>query len=573
MNFRALVLKSPRLQGFSGFRNFVLPANHPVIDRIRAADPDKVAIRHIPSGITYTYREMLHDLGYWRTKLQEITEKNESSRIAIMGENSYQFAVAFYASLTLPRTLAVPLCTNHTAAEIKYQLEDSKAAFVITPDRFMDKLAQFHNNDCQVLSFEKLQPKSKTAKGIQTLAAHEYKTISYDEAGYMLYTSGTSGNPKGVVTPLAIFMAQAKALSTAWNINEETNFLHTLPLHHVHGVLIALTLPILAGGRVEFLFPFSPEAVLARFSTSPESLPPINTYTAVPTIYSKIIEYIDHQVLPKNNGTIPPPLRAGFERLKLAMCGSAALPDPLRNSWDRVTGNVIPLLERYGMTETGITLSQPLEPLSSRRSGTVGHPVPSVVAQIMDRESEQVLYDSSQSYPLAKEVSGDLLLGGPTVFKEYWGKPEATKSTFLQNSQGTWFITGDVASVHPKDRSIKILGRASMDIIKSGGEKLSALEIEREILGIPHVEETAVVGIPSEEWGEQAIAILVLTKDASPTYRKNFTQKFLKSQLKENLSGYKIPKEVLVLDTPIPRNQMGKVNKKSLVKELFSDRL
>lgn len=573
MNFRASLLKSPRLRGFSGFRNFILPANHPVVDRLRAADPDKVAIRHVPSGNTYTYREMLHDLGYWRTKLQEITKNNKSSRIAIMGENSYQFAVAFYASLTLPQTLVVPLCTNHTAAEIKYQLEDSQATCVITPDRFMNKVAQFHKNDCQVLSFEKLQPESRTAKGSQNLEAHEYKDISYDEAGYMLYTSGTSGNPKGVVTPLATFMAQAKALSTAWKINEETNFLHTLPLHHVHGILIALTLPILAGGRVEFLFPFSPQAVLARISVSPESLPPINTYTAVPTIYSKIIEYVDHQVLPKNNGAIPSPLRAGFERLKLAMCGSAALPDPLRNSWDRVTENLIPLLERYGMTETGITLSQPLEPISSRRSGTVGHPVPSVVAQIMDRESQKVLYDSSQPNPPSEEVSGDLLLGGPTVFQEYWGKPEATRDTFLQNSQGIWFVTGDVASINPEDQSIKILGRASMDIIKSGGEKLSALEIEREILGIPHIAETAVVGIPSKEWGEQAIAIVVLTKDAVPGYRQKFTQQFLKSQLKEKLSGYKIPKEVLVLDTPIPRNQMGKVNKKSLVKELFSHRL
>lgn len=556
-------------------RSFILPARHPVINSIRAADPDKVAIRHVPSGNTYTYREMLYDIGYWRTKLQEITAKGEGSRIAIMGENSYQFTVAFYAALALPNTLAVPLCTNHTAAEIQYQLENSKASVIITPERFINKVEQFNGTNRQVLSFETLQPKCATAKETRENENHEFKDISYDGAGYMLYTSGTSGNPKGVVTPLETFMAQAKALTEAWKINEKTNFLHTLPLHHVHGVLIALTLPILAGGRVEFLFPFSPQGVLGRFATSPETLPPINTYTAVPTIYSRLIGYIDDHVLPKNNGVVPTPLRSGFERLKLAMCGSAALPDPLRNAWDRVTYGCIPLLERYGMTETGITLSQPLEPVSGRRAGTVGYPVPSVVARIMDREAhDTILYESTQVTPPATEVSGDLVLGGPTIFQEYWEKPEATKETFLSNTgKERWFVTGDVASVNPEDRSIKILGRASMDIIKSGGEKLSALEIEREILGIQHVAETAVVGLPSKEWGEQATAIVVLKQGTPAEYKTNFTQKFMKAQLKEKLSGYKIPREVLVLDTPIPRNQMGKVNKKSLVRTLFADRL
>lgn len=270
-------------------------------------------------------------------------------------------------------------------------------------------------------------------------------------------------------------------------------------------------------------------------------------------------------------------MQEGFSRLQLAMCGSAALPDPLRQSWDRVTNGQVSLLERYGMTETGITLSQPLAPLSSRRPGTVGHPVPSVVARIVDPDSKEVLFDSSNAaaYKFDKEVSGDLVLGGPTVFKEYWHKPEATRDTFLPDTGNgeRWFVTGDVASVNPEDHSIKILGRASMDIIKSGGEKLSALEIEREILAVPHVAETAVVGLPSREWGEQATAIVVLKSSASPEYRQNFDYQYLKTQLREKLSGYKIPREVLVLDTPIPRNQMGKVNKKSLVKTLFPDRI
>ncbi|KAF5095899.1 hypothetical protein D0Z03_001717 [Geotrichum reessii] len=524
---------------------------------------------------------MLHDIGYWRTKLQEITASAPASahssghRIAIMGENSYQFAVAFYASLTLPKTLAVPLCTNHTAAEIKYQLENSQASLIITPERFVSRVEQFRNSERQLHTFEAIQPADKTSRTASAEAfTHEFRDdATFEGTGYMLYTSGTSGNPKGVVTPLETFMAQAHALSTAWNINENTNFLHTLPLHHVHGVLIALTLPVLARARVEFLFPFNPASVLERLSTPPEVLPPINTYTAVPTIYSRLVNFIDEK-LPAEQ---LPALQAGFSRLQLAMCGSAALPDPLRQAWDRVTDGQISLLERYGMTETGITLSQPLAPVSSRRPGTVGHPVPSVIARIISHDTKEILYDSSNAaaYNINKEISGDLVIGGPTVFKEYWNKPEATRDTFLPESNDghRWFVTGDVASVNPEDYSIKILGRASMDIIKSGGEKLSALEIEREILGIPHVAETAVVGLPSKEWGEQATAIIVLKGSTPNEYRAAFDYKYLKNQLKDKLSGYKIPREVLILDRPIPRNQMGKVNKKNLVKTLFSSRI
>lgn len=561
----------PSLARLPNARQFTFPAHHPVISSIKAATPDKVAIRHVPSGNSYTYAQMLYDIGFWREKLQELTAGKPGQRVAIMGENSYQFAVAFYASLSLPNTLAVPLCTNHTAAEIEYQLEDSKAALVITPERFLDKVEQFNRSDRPVFSFEVLQPDSQLSEKKALTEEHTFDDSSFENSGYMLYTSGTSGNPKGVVTPLETFMAQSAALTAAWNINESTNFLHTLPLHHVHGVLIALTLPIMAGARVEFQFPFTPRAVLGRLATSSKDLPRINTYTAVPTIYSKLIEYIDKEVLPKNKGELPAPLAQGFENLKLAMCGSASLPDPIRNGWDRVTGGVIPLLERYGMTETGIVLSQSLEP-SKRAVGTVGQPVPSVVARIMDHDTKEILYDSSSSNAPADGVSGDLLLGGPTIFKEYWDKPEATKETFLNDSEGRWLITGDVASVD-QEHNIKILGRASMDIIKSGGEKLSALEIEREILGIPHVVETAVVGLPSEQWGDQATAIIMLAKEAPADYKSKFDLAYLKAQLKEKLSGYKIPKEILLLETPIPRNQMGKVNKKSLVKTLFKDRL
>lgn len=516
--------------------------NHPLVTTLKGHPKDKVAIRHVPSGNSYTYGQLTEDIDRWRTILDKETGSNsEGQRIAIMGENSYQFVVPWLASMTLPNTIAMPLCTNHTTAEIEYQLENSRASLIVGQERFWDKIKQFESDKVKLLSFDQTDKQ-------QVQPDDNYANSS----GYMLYTSGTSGRPKGVVTPLDTFVAQAKALSQAWNINSSTNFLQTLPLHHVHGLLIATTLPLLAGGRVEFLFPFSPKAWVDRLLD--ESLPPINTYTAVPTIYSRIISYVESLDASKQERVA----KAIGEHLKLAMCGSAALPQPLREGWDRITKGSLSLLERYGMTETGITLSQPLEP-SQRINGSVGRPVPSVSCRLVDPEAGTVLYNSDQpGVPDHSLPAGEIELSGPVVFKEYWERPDATAETFTGDKQ--WFKTGDIAKVD-EHGFLYIQGRASMDIIKSGGEKISALEIEREILGLPEIDECSVIGIPSEEWGEEVTAVVKLAKGVDI-----YEIQDLKKGLKGVLAGWKIPKRLIVVDA-IPRNQMGKVNKKNLVKQ------
>jgi malonyl-CoA/methylmalonyl-CoA synthetase len=511
-------------------------STHPILSKLSSHPSDRIAVRHVISGNSYTYGQLVEDIFKWRNILSSNDPKGNRA-IAIMGENSYQFVVPFFAALTLPNALAMPLCTNHTAAEINYQLENSGAQLIVTPKRFVDKVDQFATGRKLLVCEEAVEPVDPPVPVEPAVSS-----------SYMLYTSGTSGKPKGVVTPLETFVAQAKALTEAWSINSSTNMLHTLPLHHVHGLVIGLTLPLLAGGRVEFLFPFSAEKAIGRLADV--SLPQINTYTAVPTVYTRIVDYVNTLTSQDRQKALD-----GLQHLQLAMCGSAALPTPLRDSWGTLTHNKVPLLERYGMTETGITLSQPLDP-QKRIDGSVGRPVPSVLARLVDPESGEVVYQYDQSS--CGNCVGEVQLRGPVVFKEYWENPSASNETFTEDG---WFRTGDIARVD-QSGNLFMLGRSSMDIIKSGGEKLSALEIEREMLSLPQISECSVVGVDSQQWGQEVAAVVVLTPKGR---EETFGLSALRTKLKETLTGYKIPKRLLIVDQ-IPRNQMGKVNKKTLVK-------
>lgn len=455
-----------------------------------------------------------------------------------MGENSYQFVAPFFAALTLPGTYVVPLCTKHTSAEIEYQMQDSGCTHVLTPQRFLG-MVDFLKSNYKVDTTESFYQSSDSSSS--SVSNPEWSHVDSSDSGYILYTSGTSGKPKGVVTPVKTYMAQVDALSRAWGISEDTHMLQTLPLHHVHGLVIGMSLPIFKGGAVEFSFPFSSKTVLDRFAD--KSLPRINTYTAVPTIYSNLVGYISKLTTVDEKQAISESLSS----LKLAMCGSAALPMPLRDAWNAAVGNKVPLLERYGMTETGITLSQPLAP-SERVAGSVGGPVPSVQLRLVD---DQGL--SSERGP------GEIQLRGPVVFEEYLNRPDATAETFTPDG---WFKTGDIGHLDEKG-NVFIMGRASMDIIKSGGEKISALEIEREMLGLPNISECAVLGIPSEKWGEEVAAVVVL---AEPS--ETLTIDDLRESLRKTLTSYKLPRHLVLVEN-LPRNQMGKVSKKPL-RELFA---
>jgi len=223
--------------------------------------------------------------------------------------------------------------------------------------------------------------------------------------------------------------------------------------------------------------------------------------------------------------------------------GSAALPVSTLNRWKEISGHT--LLERYGMTEIGMALSNPLE--GERVPGSVGTPLPGVEVQLVDEHGAAV----------AADASGEIEVRGPGVFQEYWGKPQATQEAFRDG----WFRTGDVAVL--ENGRYRILGRMSIDILKTGGHKVSALEVEEQLREHPAIAECAVVGVPDSEWGERVAAAVVLREGEALGLES------MRSWAKERLASHKIPSRLLIVDA-LPRNAMSKVTKPAIV-DLFKN--
>lgn len=426
----------------------------------------------------------------------------------------------------------------------------------------------------------------KTLEGATTPEKVEL-TGQPDDArgGIMLYTSGTTSRPKGVLLPTQTLTAQARSLLEAWEYSPQDYLLHVLPLHHIHGTVNALLTPLLAGSTIEFMFPFNVDLVWKRFASPfisdgvrlPHEANPITFFTAVPTVWARM-----QQSFPSLPADMQAATKEAIQRtnLRLNISGSAALPTPTKKAWtDLSEGNV--LLERFGMTEVGMALSCGLAD-EDRIDGSVGWPLPSVEARLVDSDTGAVIEDGEETDSKGKERPGEIQLRGPTIFQEYWRNPEATKKEFTSDG---WFKTGDVAVRKPvpgagagasgkwaQGPAYFIHGRQSADIIKTGGEKVSALEIERELLSCPEVSECAIVGLPSETWGQKVAAVLVLTEQGKTAGKggKEWSAMDVRRALKDKLVAYKIPQDCIVVDE-IPRNAMGKINKKELVVRVFGD--
>ncbi len=443
----------------------------------------------------------------------------EEARVGYLVPPSFEHAAVQWG-IWLAGGIAVPIALTHPAPEIEYLLDDSGPEVLVASDGLAARLAPL------------AEPRGIAVRRVRhllTAAPTPLPTLDPTRRALMVYTSGTTGRPKGVITTHGNIRAQVSTLATAWKWTASDRSLHVLPLHHIHGIINGLSCALWSGAAVEFLPSFVPEDTWDRLASGE-----ITFFTAVPTIYSRLIAAHDAADPARQRRW-----STGTRRLRLMLSGSAALPVGVLERWEAITGHR--LLERYGMTEIGMALSNPVA--GDRRAGTVGSPLPGVEARLVDESGALV----------EPGTAGQIEVRGPQIFREYWNQPTATAKAFRDG----WFQTGDVAQV---DAGYwRILGRLSVDIIKSAGYKISALDIEETLRLHPCVADCAVVGRPDPDLGERVAAAVVL--------RGPVDVETLRGWLKERLAPYKVPKEVRFV-AGLPRNAMGKVTKPE-VRALF----
>ena len=445
----------------------------------------------------------------------------EEARVAVLARPGRDYVDALMG-IWRAGGVAVPLCVSHPRPELEYVLNDSGAALVLA-DRAMagPALEVADAAGARVL----------TLASALSAAPSRDPDVCEDRRALILYTSGTTSRPKGVVTTHANIAAQVTSLVQAWEWTEEDRILHVLPLHHIHGIVNALLCALWSGASCDMMDGFGAGAVWSRILEGEATL-----FMAVPTIYTRLIAEWERGSPAEQDA-----MTSAARGMRLMVSGSAALPVSTLERWEEITGQR--LLERYGMTEIGMGLSNPLH--GERVAGSVGSPLPSVQARLVGEDGD----------PVSDGAPGEIEVAGPGVFREYWGKPDATEAGFREG----WFRTGDVAIL--EDGRYRILGRQSVDIIKTGGYKVSALEVESALLQHDEISECAVVGVADEEWGERVAAVIVTAAEGELTLAA------LREWGKTRLAVYKVP-ALLRVQEGLPRNVMGKVQKPA-VRALF----
>jgi malonyl-CoA/methylmalonyl-CoA synthetase len=408
-------------------------------------------------------------------------------RIAACTQKSPEAVILYFACLWIG-AIYMPLNTGYTPFEIAYFLEDAEPAMFVGDG----ETGQTHSlADIATLPEAPAAPRPSFSS--ETIAA-------------MLYTSGTTGRPKGAMLTRANLASNAVALANAWAITSNDVLIHALPIFHVHGLFIAINSMTAAGATMLFRPKFDPGDVITQ-------MPRATMLMGVPTFYTRLL------------GT-PAFTREATATMRLFISGSAPLLAETHRQFETRTGHAI--LERYGMTETGIITSNPYN--GARIAGTVGPPLPGVEVRISD----------------AKNDIGSIEVRGPNVFAGYWRNPEKTATDFRE---GGWFITGDLGKIDEQGY-VHIIGRGK-DLIITGGYNVYPKEVEDAIDAIPGVSESAVIGVPHDDFGEAVVAVVVGT---------GLDPEEMLSILRTNLAAYKLPKAIHIVDE-LPRNTMGKVQK------------
>lgn len=449
-------------------------------------------------------------------------------RVAVLVAPGAPFVAAFFGVL-LAGGCVVVLSPLHPPAETRYFCEDAEVRTVLVSAEHTALAACLE----PTWNVRALEPLLAAREDIGPVTAAALATGG-DAPALQLYTSGTTGKPKGAVITHTNLEVQQELVGGAWGFGPTDTLLHALPLHHMHGLAIAL-LTALGAGSATRLTTFDAPAIW-------DAMKDATVFMGVPAMYHRLFlafDAADEETRAR--------WTANAKQLRLATSGSSALPVTLAQRWCVLTGTIP--LERFGMTEIGVGITNRLE--GERYPGCVGFPLPSVETRIVGDDGN------------VADV-GELWIRGPSVFRGYHRRVDETRSAFAADPGGgtPWFKTGDTVTRDGAAGPFKILGRTSVDILKSGGYKLSALEIEEVLREHPAVGEVAVIGLPDEAWGERVVACVVQKAAAPPCDPAS-----LRAFAKERLAAYKVPKDVLFV-AELPKNALGKVVKPALAASL-----
>ncbi|MGH8677907.1 MAG: malonate--CoA ligase [Burkholderiales bacterium] len=481
------------------------------------ADAGRIALE-TQTGKQYSYA----DVDAWSARYANYLVGQgfeRGDRIAVQVEKSPQSLFLYLACLRAG-LVYLPLNTAYQSAELEYLLGDSQPRLIVARPQNQGLLKELSAARARATVMTLDDSDDGSLAGSAAQAAAHFGTVSAapEEVAVIIYTSGTTGRSKGAMLTHRNLTSNARALVSIWGFTEHDVLLHTLPVFHVHGLFVANHCALTTGATMLWHQRFDPQAAIAAFGRA-------TVFMGVPTFYVRLLAQNDFG-------------RAQCTKLRLFISGSAPLLAQTHREFEARTGHRI--VERYGMSETGMITSNPLD--GERRPGTVGLPLPGVEVRVAGPED--------RALP-SREV-GAIQVRGENVFAGYWRMPEKTREEFTADG---WFRTGDLG-LFDADGYLSIVGRAK-DLIITGGYNVYPKEVELALDELPGVAESAVVGVPHADFGEAVTAAVV------PKAGARIDEAQVIAALKSRLANYKVPKRVYLVEE-LPRNAMGKVQKSTL---------
>ncbi|KAL3437011.1 hypothetical protein BDV09DRAFT_202431 [Aspergillus tetrazonus] len=515
-----------------------------------------ISIHDVNAGVEKSYTQLLTDAlalrralrGRLRPETLTDLDNDHEVFVAVIAPGGYEYAVAFTAILALGAAV-VPITPALPVKEAKSLVTRAQCVAVISTNEvvplahgIIQSIVASNPATAQLphlVTSQYLQPDSLPPSSI-TISSDPVPNMNM--AALVIFTSGTTGPPKGAVQRRSYITSAAEDVADHYRLTESDTVLHMLPVHHATGIGVTFLPFLVVGACIEFRSGgFDPKWTWERFRQNANltGSKGLSVFSGVPTIYTRLKRYFEIHISPLPSKEQEQYI-AGARRIRAFLCGTSALPRPIQEFWTRILDGKM-ILTRYGGTEFHTTLKADLD--GSSPANSVGRVSPGVDLRLSDE--------------------GEVLVKGPNMFSKYLHDTDATSKA---HDKDGYFKTGDIAS--RMGESYFIQGRASLDIIKSGGYKISALDIEREILGLDYVSEVMVVGVKDEEFGQRVAAVVTLKYEHRAS---GLSLEKLRGDLRGLLAGYKMPTVLRVVEGEIPKGATGKVQKKLLGPRYFPD--